>query len=425
MATVQQRGDSFRIQFLYHGKRHGFTLGSVTEAEANSKAAQVDYLLMRLKQRLAAIPPGVSVIDYVQFDGKPAPADSIKTTLAQLRDKYIATNETSLEPSTVSGIRLHFKHLVGYLGPAFPIGELCLSDLQQYADKRAKANLSPATIKKEIVTLRTAWNWGVPMKLVSGKFPAKGLRYPKADEKPPFMTRQEINRRIPGLSQDAQADLWHALYLTVDELPRFLSYVKENARHPFIYPAVCFLAHTGARRSELLRARIEDVDEQITLREKKRVQGRNTTRRVPVTPTLAQALKEWLAIHPGGPYLFCHAAIVGRSRKRSAMTGFKGKTRAKTVAGRLATVKQRDSVSVSQLTKDEFNDHFGRTLADSEWEHVTPHALRHSFISACAAKGIDQRVIDDFVGHQTDEQRNRYRHLYPTVKQQAIRTVFG
>jgi hypothetical protein len=42
-----------------------------------------------------------------------------------------------------------------------------------------------------------------------------------------------------------------------------------------------------------------------------------------------------------------------------------------------------------------------------------------------ASKGIDQRVIDDMVGHSTDEQRRRYRHLYPDVKQQAISSVFG
>jgi hypothetical protein len=38
---------------------------------------------------------------------------------------------------------------------------------------------------------------------------------------------------------------------------------------------------------------------------------------------------------------------------------------------------------------------------------------------------VDQRIIDDMVGHQTDEQRRRYRHLYPDVKQDAIRSVFG
>jgi hypothetical protein len=36
------------------------------------------------------------------------------------------------------------------------------------------------------------------MALVTGRFPNDGLRYPKIDEKPPFMTREEIERRIAG-----------------------------------------------------------------------------------------------------------------------------------------------------------------------------------------------------------------------------------
>ena len=47
------------------------------------------------------------------------------------------------------------------------------------------------------------------------------------------------------------------------------------------------------------------------------------------------------------------------------------------------------------------------------------HVFRHSFISALASKGVDQRIIDDIVGHQTEQQRRRYRHLYPDVKQGA------
>jgi integrase len=51
--------------------------------------------------------------------------------------------------------------------------------------------------------------------------------------------------------------------------------------------------------------------------------------------------------------------------------------------------------------------------------------FRHSFISALASKGVDQRMIDELVGHSTEEQRRRYRHLYPDVKLEAMRAVFG
>ena len=37
--------------------------------------------------------------------------------------------------------------------------------LQEYVNHRARKGASPVTIRKEIATLRAAWNWGGPMKL--------------------------------------------------------------------------------------------------------------------------------------------------------------------------------------------------------------------------------------------------------------------
>jgi len=53
------------------------------------------------------------------------------------------------------------------------------------------------------------------------------------------------------------------------------------------------------------------------------------------------------------------------------------------------------------------------------------HLLRHSFISCLACAGVDQRIIDDLVGHTTEEMRKRYRHLYPSTQQDALKGVFG
>jgi site-specific recombinase XerD len=53
------------------------------------------------------------------------------------------------------------------------------------------------------------------------------------------------------------------------------------------------------------------------------------------------------------------------------------------------------------------------------------HVLRHSFASNLAAKGVDQRFIDEFLGHQTEAQRRRYRHLFPHQQRQVLCQVFG
>jgi integrase len=266
---------------------------------------------------------------------------------------------------------------------------------------------------------------------VKGTFPSRGLKYPKVDEKPPFMTRAEIERKLhDGMTDKERAELWDCLYLTRPELDEVLTFVREHAAHPWIYPLFCFVGHTGARRSEALRVLVSDVDFQgktVLVREKKRSRKQRTTRRVPLTPFLARVLKDWLAAHPGGQYLFCHNGEVFRSKKRSKTTGHQNeKVRPSSLKGRLATVRKRQPPALGTLTKDETHDHFKRTLAGSKWAVLRGyHLLRHTFISICASRGVDQRLIDEWVGHQTEEQRKRYRHLLPSAQQEAINSAFA
>lgn len=414
MATLQERNGSFRVLFCYNGKRETFTIGKVGRQEAESTASQVDYLLMRIEQHFLTVPAGVDIVAFIRNSGKTPdegiPMERAEVTLVQFRDRYLETHGNgSLEKTSLDGIRLHFKHLVATLGERYPVRTLSLADLQRHVDRRAKAKgihgrLSPATIKKEIVTLRTSWNWGVRMGIVTGRFPNAGLRYPKCDEKPPFMTWQEIERRIKagGLTDKDRAVLWDALFLTLPEIEELLAHVQGSARHTWVYPLFVFAAHTGARRSEMIRAQVADVDFEggtVLIREKKRARGQRTTRRVPLSSRLAEVLREWLDTHPGGQTLFTQETTVTRSKtKRSAPM---------------------------PVTRDEAHDHFKRTLAGSKWQVLRGwHVLRHSFASNCAAKGVDQRLIDSWLGHTT-EIRRRYLHLIPSNERQALGGVFG
>jgi integrase len=454
MAAIQERNGSFRVLFRHNGKQYAFTVGKVpqvTRKEAEATAGTVDLTLLRLNQRLLRIPPGVDLVTFVRHGGNvpvtatDQPVTRDAPTLASLRERYIKVHEGSLERHTLRGIRQHFRHLARILGEGFPIRDLRLDDLQGYVDRRQQAEgrrgkLNPATVRKEIVTLRTAWNWGVKTGIVAGRFPYDGLRYRKGDEKPPFQTRAEIERQLPGLPPEQGRELWESLYLTLPEIGRLLGHLQERAAHPWVYPLVATAAHTGARKGELLRMQVGDVDFEagvVTVRERKRVHGRRTTRRVPLSPMLAAVLKDWLAVHPGGPLLFAQAEEVPFSKKRSRTTGHRssakkdpasGRTvkRPSRMAERRAGIRKRSRPGMLPLTEDEAHDHLKRTLAGSEWAVVRGlHTLRHSFISACASKGIDQRLIDEWVGHQSEEQRRRYRHLYPSVQAEAIRAVFG
>ncbi len=435
MASHNERNGQYRVMFRYHGKQRSFSLGRVTAAEAKAKTDQVDYLLMRLEQGLLSLPPGADIVTFLTYDGS-IPDSKVATekhTLATLRDRYLETNQGSLEYHSLRGIKRHFGHLVKHFGPDYPIRELSLADLQTYVNKRAKdkgrrGKLLATTIKKEIVTLRTAWNWGVPMEIVEGKYPYKGLRYTKEEEKPPFQTRSEIESQIPGLAPEKVADLWAALYLTLPEVDELLAYTKRKAKHAWIYPMVATAAHTGARKAELLRMRISDVNfvtGVVSIHERKRTHGRRTIRKIPLSATLAGVLKEWLAVHPGGSLLFAQSEIVERSKTRSRTTGHKAKNRPTTVAGRKAAITTRSVNGPTPLTEHEAHWHFKQTLSNSKWEVITGfHVLRHAFIGVCASKGIDQRFIDEWVGHCTEEQRKRYRHLAPSSQADALKSAF-
>ena len=184
--------------------------------------------------------------------------------------------------------------------------------------------------------------------------------------------------------------MWDCLFLGLKEIEGALEYAKDNAISPCIYPMVVMAAHTGARRSELLRSQAHDFDftgKVVTIREKKRVRGQYSTRRVPLSSLLASAMAKWMKEHPGG-FTF--------------------------LAGD------------QPLTRDQAHGFFQRTFASSKWQRLKGwHVFRHSFASNCAAKGTDQRSIDTWMGHQTEEQRRRYRHLFPDQQQKELGRVFS
>src|SRR5579884_886037 len=104
MASLQKKGESYYCQFMYHGKRYTFTVGAVSEEEAGNKSRQVDYLLMRLKQRLIVLPDGVDIVTFVEHDGKPpdigptlADAPRKAVTLGHLKERYLTTHANGVK----------------------------------------------------------------------------------------------------------------------------------------------------------------------------------------------------------------------------------------------------------------------------------------------------------------------------------------
>jgi integrase len=435
MASLERRNGSWRVIFCYKRERRYFTIGEVSAAEAAVYKVSTEELLRLINRKLLSIPAGCTIEDFMFHQGKPPQDIAVaverkELTLGELREAYFRSQEMKLEQTTLDGIRLHFDHLERILGGKSLVSLTTRADLQRYVNKRAgewidpevyrrqrrakralakpkrkyvrkngpqpqpepperpKRHPSAATIKKEIISLRTAWNWARRQLDLAEEFPGGGLDYAKIEEALPFMTWEEAERRIAA--GDDPERIWECVYLRPAEIAEMLEWVRARPVSPWVYPMFVFAAHTGARRSEMVRALASDVANGVMIiREKKRDKRKLTTRSVPLTPFLKEVLAGWIQKRGRGKTLFCK------------MNG-------------------------KEITPREAHNYFQRGLRVSKWSVLKGwHVLRHSFISAMASRGIDQRIIDDFVGHSTEEQRRRYRHLFPDVKQQAMNLVFA
>ena len=405
MASLQERSGSWRVIFRHNGLQHFVTIGEVEETEAQGVKARYEYLLRLLKQRLLTLPSGMDIVTFLLLDGKPAEASpesgQPEFTFAQLRAGYLKTiGNGAVENNTLYTSKIHLAHLARTLGERFQIAALRHAELQRHITRRSPS-AAAVTIKKELDTLRSAWNWAKRMGHVTEDFPSAGLVYAKSQEKLPFMTWTEIERRIAS-GADPEA-LWECLFLREEEIDKFLDFVQQRKAPVWVYPMCVMAAHTGARRSEMLRTERQDLDFEdgiITIREKKRVRGKVTTRRVPISSRLKESL---LALPVVNGHLFGELSVQAVQKAFMRVVG------KHTSGAKNAEAKAR--TEAKHRTK---------------WSVVKGyHVLRHSFISALANKGVDQRIIDELVGHQTEAMRRRYRHLYPQTVADAVKQVFG
>jgi integrase len=410
----REESGRYHVAFRFGNNKFKRSLKTDSETEAQTRLFRLEENIRLVESGRMTMPEGADAATFLLSDGKlerkiviPAP-----TLLAPLLDKYCEDlPEGVIESNSLYTAKIHINHLKRVLGTDFQIARLGHADLQSYVVSRTKQKgrrakpISPVTIKKELSTFSTIWSWAMTRGYVNIPFPNKNLRFPKTAEKPPFQTWKTIELQISrgGLSEVEKAELWDCLFLTLADISQLLEYVRVHATVPFLYPMCVMAAHTGARRSEIVRSQVNDLDIEahtVLIHEKKRARGRRTTRSVPLSPTLHKVITDWLKVHPGGNCTFAWSPTEAPSQVRTG-------------------------VAVPLLPSDA-SDLLDRTLHGSRWANIRGwHIFRHSFISNCAAKGIDQRIIDAWSGHQTDEMRKRYLHLFPDTQQQAMLSVFG
>jgi integrase len=407
VATIEKRRGGYRLVFWYRGERVQGAVKAANAREAQQVKVRAERNLQLLLEGRLEYRPGDDLFMLMISDGKlnAPPVITERVTLGEFFRRFRENRPPGKEGNTRYTEDIHIAHLLRILGEKTCVHDIGPKQLQEYVTTRSTeasrlgGTVSHVTIKKELGTLTSVWNrWGVAQGLVLAPLSTRNLEYPKGKEKPPFQTWEQIERKV---AQGASEELWNSLFLTVAQVGELLAHVGAGVsvirgrerRFSFVYPMFVFCAHTGARRSEMLRSRREDFDferGEVTVREKKKDRSKEETyRQVPMTPLLRQAMGEWFAAHPGGPLTFCRRAD-------------------------------------EPLTEQMANHHFRWALDGSKWEVIRGwHCLRHSFVSNLACKGIDQRIIMALVGHLNPETTRRYQHLFPSTVQDAIRLVFG
>jgi integrase len=377
MAWLERRANSYRIVFRFASEKFHYSLKTGNERTATAALARLEENLYLLEHGRLELPPGADLATFLISDGKlnGKPVIEKALTLGEMIDRYKKElPEGAKEASTRYSEKVHLGHLRKILKSRTPMTTITTRMLQHYIDSRSKQKgrqrrpVSHETIRKEIGTFGSMWNkFAVPMGIVHGPAPTRGLIYHKIRSKPPFQTWEQIERQIArgGLTSVQEEDLWDALFLSVAQVEELLDYVRKQDRLPFLYPMFLFAAHTGARRSEMLRSLIDDFDfasKMVRIRERKRDKSRESTfRYVPMSDRLAQNMATWFTQHPGGQFTICLKA----NEPISAMMAY---------------------------------HYFVDSVAGSKWAKLRGwHVFRHSFISNCAAKRVDQRMIDEWV----------------------------
>jgi hypothetical protein len=166
-----------------------------------------------------------------------------------------------------------------------------------------------------------------------------------------------------------------------------------------------------------------------SLKVRDRSEAETATRIVEVT--IHRLLTGQLAVPAG--------VVTARSRKQSRSRTFTARTidlhpelravlqqwRDRPPAGQLVLA---DATTLTPLGPGRVNRLFWQPIRGTprcldgrrNWFKVGFHTYRHSFASNLAAAGADQRVIDEFMGHSTEQMGRRYRHLAPVARRSAI-----
>ena len=394
-------------RFTYLHKEYKKSLKTRDREDAEAALHDVESRIHALLRGLKQVPANVDPGDYIVWGDAaaiPSPGKQTIPTFRALREIYLEAHKNRKAPSTIEGERIHLQNVEKCLGAAakLPIDHLHHRHLDAVLRERLDS-VTGATVNKERRTLLSFFKWVIQQGYMKTSPTAELTKMQEDQDRPPFRTLAEIEGIIQrGEVDDSEVEtIWECLYLTQQEIGEILALVKTRAKYDFAVAMFAIIAYTGMRRGEVLRLRWLHVDFQrkiVTARSRKQSrQTRETLREIDLHPELEIILREYRKSRPEGRYVICRAG------------------------------------TMDPLTLHQANNAFHQPLRGTRWEREMPsgnkkviigfHTFRHSFASNLAVQGVDQRIIDHWMGHVTEEMRKRYQHLFPNKLADAIQNL--
>ncbi|NOY71879.1 MAG: site-specific integrase [Gammaproteobacteria bacterium] len=238
------------------------------------------------------------------------------------------------------------------------LSEVGAEDIEKWRTARLKGGTKPATVNRDITTLKATLSKAVEW----GMLPIN----PLASIKP---MKIDSRRKVRFLSKEEEKRL------------RKLLDSKGGRRPKLMKPLILLALNTGMRRGELFHLTWQNANfrtKTITVVGEKAKSG--STRHIPMNAEAVQLLKDWEKISKG--------ELV-----------FPG----------------QDGTPLNNTQKS-----WATILSDAKIEGFRFHDLRHTFASNLVMAGVDLNTVRDLLGHSDLKMTLRYAHLAPEHKAAAV-----
>lgn len=284
-----------------------------------------------------------------------------EVTFGEVWEKYDQWLETGkTRPSDDRG---NYRHNIQDRFADKRLSQITPLELELLKTDLTKQGLAPATVKHVLVLIRQVINKAISWEMWHGENPVKKIKLPQLN-----------NRRERFLTKEEADNVLHAVRASSEQL----------------YEMALLSLHTGMRAGELYSLRWGDID------------YANGT------------------IHLADPKS-------GRSQKAYMTASVKTLLASKKPGDREELIFKS---STGEKLK-EISNTFSRIVDKLELnkgvtdrrQKVTFHTLRHTFASWLARKGTPILVIKELMRHQSLAMTERYAHLAPDTKKQAIKGI--